>query len=391
VILKRAGIADFRGLAERFVQDRLPELREATKKELQRVIDKELLPAWGDRDPNSILPEEVEDWSRAVAKRAPYVGNRSFEYMRLLYNFAVKRRLLLYTPFVGLEKPHKEEVRTRSFTDAELRAILGALCEEPKQMAGMWLLHFYTGSRLREILKAEWAWIDERSRYIVFPKTVTKNKREHLVPLVPEATEVLRVLKDLAKDSPYVLPGPLGTPMHWAQKSAERVWERAGLEGVRLHDIRRTVSTGLAKLGVEESIIERTLNHTQPGQKLARTYNTYQYVPEKRAALAKWVKRLRGLLKGDPNRPLKVERVGYQGKGPARRTGRKETWAERKDRLEEAGRDLAREHREQQRKKRAGGRGSLGSDESTPLRSKPASVKVSDTGAATDLDACSQI
>ena len=286
VILKRAGISNFGDLTDRFVQDRLPELREATRKELQRVIDKELLPVWGDRDPNSILPEEVEDWSRTLVKRAPYVANRSFEYMRLLYNFAVKRRLLRYTPFVGLEKPHKEEVRTRSFTDAELRSVFLALCEEPKQMAGMWLLLFYTGSRLREILKAEWAWIDERARYIVFPKTVTKNKREHLVPLVPEASEVLRALKDLAKDSPYVLPGPLGTPMHWAQKSAERVWARAGVEEVRLHDIRRTVSTGLARLGVEESIIERTLNHTQPGQKLARTYNTYQYVPEKRAALA---------------------------------------------------------------------------------------------------------
>lgn len=348
-ILKRAGISDIQGLVARFSEERLPQLREATQKELRRIIDKELLPVWGARDPNSVLPEEVDAWARTLAKRAPYVANRSFEYLRLLYNYALKRRVLRYTPFIGLEKPHHEEVRTRSFTDREIRNIVAALTEEPKQMAGMWLLLFYTGSRLREVLKAEWAWVHDHDRYIVFPSAITKNKREHLVPLVPEALEVLGRLKVLAGESRYILPGPKGTPIHWAQKSAQRVWERSGMEDGRLHDIRRTVSTGLAKLGVNESIIERTLNHTQPGQKLARTYNTYQYIPEKRAALAKWLKRLRTVLGHDPNRAIKVERKGYQGKGPARRVGHKETWRERSERLAAAGRDLVTEHRERRR------------------------------------------
>jgi hypothetical protein len=140
--------------------------------------------------------------------------------------------------------------------------------------------------------------------------------------------------------------------MHWAQKSAERVWAESGLQDARLHDIRRTVSTGLAKLGIAEEIIERVLNHTRPGQKLARTYNTYQYIPEKRAALQAWEHELRRILGFNPVEVLRAEREGYQGKGPERRVGRRETWADRRLRLQAAGRDLAAEHRAAQRRRR---------------------------------------
>jgi integrase len=366
-ILKRAGITDFKGLCERFLEERLPDLREATAKELTRIINVELIPAWGERDPNTILADEVDPWARGIANRAPYVANRCFEFMRLIYNHSIKRRLLRYTPFIGLERPHaKEVVRSRTFRDDEVKAIFNALRTEPKQMAGLWILLFLTGNRLRETLKSEWAWVSDRDKYMVLPKTVTKNARDHLVPLVPTAVKVLEELRTLetrARDaqgakgkkpkesSQYVLPGPGGAPMHWAQKSAERVWAESGLQDARLHDIRRTVSTGLAKLGIGEEIIERVLNHTRPGQKLARTYNTYQYIPEKRAALQAWERELRRILGFNPVEVLRAEREGYQGKGSARRGGRRETWANRRLRLQAAGRDLAGEHRAGQRRR----------------------------------------
>jgi integrase len=367
-ILKRSGIADFKGLCERFLEERLPDLREATATELTRIINVELIPAWGSRDANTILADEVDLWARGIAKRAPYVGNRCFEFMRLVYNHSIKRRLLRYTPFIGLERPHpKEVVRSRTFRDDEVRAIFEALRADPKQMAGLWILLFLTGNRLRETLKTEWAWISDRDKYLVLPETITKNARDHLVPLVPTAIKVLAELKALEtraldaqkergkkpKDpSPYALPGPAGTPMHWAQKSAERVWASSGLQDARLHDIRRTVSTGLAKLGVAEEIIERVLNHTRPDQKLVRTYNTYQYNPEKRGALQAWERELRRILGFSPLEIMKEERKGYQGKGPARQVGRRETWADRRQRLEATGRELAAEHRAGQRRRR---------------------------------------
>jgi hypothetical protein len=71
----------------------------------------------------------------------------------------------------------------------------------------------------------------------------------------------------------------------------------------------------------------------------------YHYVPEKRDALARWVQRLAEVLGHDPNEVMRVERTGYQGKGPARRLVRRETHAERKARLAKRGRDLDAERR----------------------------------------------
>jgi hypothetical protein len=72
-------------------------------------------------------------------------------------------------------------------------------------------------------------------------------------------------------------------------------------------------------------------------------YDMYHYVPEKRDALTRWVQRLAEVLGHDPNDVMKVERTRYQGRGPARKLGRRETYRARKARLAAQGRDLAAE------------------------------------------------
>jgi integrase len=65
-----------------------------------------------------------------------------------------------------------------------------------------------------------------------------------------------------------------------------------------LHDLRRTVRTGLAKLGIRPDIAERCLNHAQPG--IIATYDTHQYLEEKRDALTQWADHLEGASRGNP-------------------------------------------------------------------------------------------
>jgi integrase len=125
---------------------------------MTRIIKKELLPVWGLRDPNAIQPEEIEAWVRGVAsgegrrKPAPYLATRSFDSMAMVYSWAIRRRFMEYTPFVGLKKPFDEKKRTRTFGNDELRRLFEALERAPKQIAGLWLMLFYTGNRLRETL-----------------------------------------------------------------------------------------------------------------------------------------------------------------------------------------------------------------------------------------------
>jgi integrase len=65
------------------------------------------------------------------------------------------------------------------------------------------------------------------------------------------------------------------------------------VQAFTLHDLRRTVRTGLAKLGVRPDIAERCLNHAQPG--IIATYDVHQYLDEKRAALESWAAHLERL------------------------------------------------------------------------------------------------
>jgi integrase len=97
-------------------------------------------------------------------KAVPYLANRSFGYMAMIYSWAIRRRLLRYTPFVGLEKPFAEQKRARTFSNDELRRLFEALKKAPKQIAGLWRLLFYTGNWLRETVKMEWAWIDDEKK-----------------------------------------------------------------------------------------------------------------------------------------------------------------------------------------------------------------------------------
>jgi integrase len=357
VLLKKADISTFEGLSRRYLEDPAPGrkgrvLAEETRRGITRIVDKELVPAWGPRDPNSIQPEEIEGWVRAIAsgtgrrKAAPYLANRSFDYMAMIYSWAARRRLLRYTPFVGLEKPFEEEKRSRMFSNEELRRLFEALKLAPKQIAAVWLMLFYTGNRLRETLKTEWSWIDEEKGYLILPGAVTKNKREHLVPLVPQARRLLAILKEGAGDSRYVFPGPKGKAMNWVQKACYRIMERARIDDGRHHDTRRVLQTNMAEMRVPPHIADMILNHAIKGAPKSRQhYDVHHYIPEKRQALAQWVRKLTKILGYDPNLVMKAERTGYQGKGAARRIGNRETYRQRKARLAAQGRDLNAERR----------------------------------------------
>lgn len=155
------------------------------------------------------------------------------------------------------------------------------------------------------------------------------------------------MVKGLAPNSPYVFPGPNGQPLNWVHKASGKVLDAAGIEDGRHHDTRRVVQTNMAELGVAPHVADMVLNHAVKGAPRSRAhYDMHHYIPEKRDALTLWVHRLTEILGHDPNDVMKAERIGYQGRGPARKLGKRESYRDRKARLAAQGRDLAAERRE---------------------------------------------
>lgn len=269
----------------------------------ERLLDAEILPAFGGRVPGGITRVEVRQWSEALAAKKPVVANRSFAIMRRIFEWALSRDLVESTPFSGIHKPAQETARERVLSDDEIRRVFEALQDERPIIAGLWELLFFTGVRPGSALAARWEHVnlDEALWDVPITKkargTSDGSGKPFVVPLSPQAIHALRVLTPFAAHSPFVFPG--GSPRRKAlsaernlfspQKSAERIRERAGLADFSLRDIRRTVATGLGRLGVAPATIARVLDHTIQGVgQVTHVYAKYDYLAEKREALEAW-------------------------------------------------------------------------------------------------------
>lgn len=160
-------------------------------------------------------------------------------------------------------------------------------------------LVFYTAARLREVLDARWTEVDMAERLWRLPGTRTKNRQLHVVPLSAGALAVLTRLQAVSGDSEWVFPSPAPgneeRPLQAVAKHLQQIVLRSGV-AFRLHDVRRTVRTRLAEIGVPENVAEAVLGHTLP--RLVRTYNRHEPVPEMRSALEAWSARLDAILNG---------------------------------------------------------------------------------------------
>jgi integrase len=129
------------------------------------------------------------------------------------------------------------------------------------------------------------------------PAEVTKAGRAHRVPVPPELVAILGGLPQLV-GSDLVFPGRGGKPMGgWTRRLApiQAATARAGLARWTLHDLRRTVRTGLGRLGVDQEIAELMLNHA-PGDELAAIYDRGDYWARRQEAAERWAKHVLGLV-----------------------------------------------------------------------------------------------
>jgi integrase len=267
----------------------------------ERILTKEILPVFAGRDIRTIKAREVIQLTDPIIKRGKKVmANKVHGLMSQLLNFAVQRGLLETSPVLARYRPGgTENPRERLLSDEELKTFLKGPkdCTRFERLASVIKILLLTGQRRGELTAAKWAEIDFRARTWSIPKENAKNGRETVVPLSDWAIEEFKSLKAEAEGSPMVLPAKKGSldPRYLSQSmvNVRERFEKRGIEPFTLHDLRRTMRTGLAQLKVEPHVAERVLNHVQPG--VAGVYDRYDYLPEKREALEKWEVHLKTL------------------------------------------------------------------------------------------------
>jgi integrase len=286
------------------------------------IVRGSLADQWADRDVRDI--DENKIW--VVVKEAREIGvpgrgrrnkkasipraRAMFAALSVFFRWLRSERLILVNPCTGLDRPPPPPARSRVLTPDELRWFWQA-CEAadapinprgPKPFQPMLRLLSLTGCRVNEVAGmigkelgggnlAGWT----------IPGSRTKNHLEFVVPLSPLAREIIPTVEG----KPGFVFTTTGKTAVSGFSRIKRRLDAAMLEiaraetgnpeltipKFRLHDLRRTFSTGMNALGIAPHIVEASLNHVS-GHKagVAGTYNKYEYYDEKHAAVECWAR-----------------------------------------------------------------------------------------------------
>jgi integrase len=248
--------------------------------------------------------------SRHRNRNAQYLvgpSSKDFQALSGCFNWLLKRDdTLLRSPLDGVDDPSPEVSRDRVLADAELAALWSAAEADGSLFGRLVQLLILTACRRDEVRDAEWREFDFDSRTWLIPGHRVKNGRDHLLPLSDTAVAMLDKLPRLK--GRHLLFSTTGeTPISGLSKAKARMHEgmarELGVEPARwtLHDIRRSVVTGLQRLGISLEVTEAVVNHrsgTLAG--VTSVYARHGYLEEKRRALDCWAAHVMAIVSGEP-------------------------------------------------------------------------------------------
>lgn len=239
----------------------------------------------------------VQVLDKIIACGAPMRANRALAAIKKLMSWCVDRGTIEVSPLAGLKPPTKENARDRVLTNVELLACWSGAEAEGYPFEQFTKLLILTGQRRGEVAGMRWSEIDFNTGTWTIPAKRAKNATSHTVPLAPLALDILKSTPRFL-GSDLVLTTNGTTPISGFGRLKQRLDLAVGTdaEDWRFHDIRRTVATNMAMMGVQPHIIEAVLNHkTGIVSGVAATYNRHAYLDEKREALEEWAYRVKEL------------------------------------------------------------------------------------------------
>jgi integrase len=270
--------------------------RQRSWPETERILQRELVTAYGQRDIREIKRGDIlELMDAAVERGSTYQANRILSHVRKLLNWCLERGIIDATPIAGLKAPTREHSRDRVLCDDEIKAVLKACAGDVypyREFAPMLLA---TGQRRGEVAAMCHSEIDLDAKTWVIPAERSKNGKPHVVPLNDFALALLNDIPRFA-DCDLVFTTTRATPISGFSKAVRRVHERSKTSDWRFHDLRRTAASGMARAGVAPHVVEKVLNHLSGSiSGVAAIYNRWSHNPEKREALDIWGKHLSAL------------------------------------------------------------------------------------------------
>lgn len=272
--------------------------RKRSWKEDERILKKDVVPLFGDRKAKDLTKRNIIVLLDTVLERgSPIAANRTLAVVRRMFNFAVERDIITFTPCYGVKAPTKENRKDRVLSEDEIKSFWHGLKNanmfEISKLALK--LQLVTGQRKGEIVSAEWSEIDLANGWWTIPAVKAKNANLHRVPLTNLAKEILHELKSLTNGSKWLFPSPKGdghiiptTIDHALRNNFDKF---DSVKPFTPHDLRRTAASHMTALGVSRLVVSKLLNHAD--RTVTAIYDRHSYDNEKKQAMDAWSAKLR--------------------------------------------------------------------------------------------------
>ena len=278
--------------------------RPRTIEEMRRCISGKRFKNWNDKPVTAITKRDVRNLLDAIMDEGHDAhANKTLTVLKMLFNWAYDHEKINDIPTERMKPPGAVTPRERTLTSPEMvtiwNATYGDEATDSHIHGDIVRILMLTGQRRNEVAGMQWSEIDFDRRTWELPRDRTKNKQPHIVPLSSAVLSILRrqlkEQKELGLESAYVFTTTGETPFSGWSRSKKRLDQRCGVTDWRLHDLRRTVVTGMNDdLGVWPHVVEAVVNHVTGAAKrgVAGVYNRAEYLKERRRALERWARHL---------------------------------------------------------------------------------------------------
>lgn len=286
---------------------------------VQTVINKHVMPKWGDRRIQDIARRDVIELLEDIVESGRAVtANRTRAYLSAFFAWAVERDAIATSPITGTKPPAPENSRERVLSDDEIRWLWLAAGDVGQPFGPLARLLILTGQRRGEVAGMTQAEISGDTWHL--PAARTKNGRAHAVPLTDAAQDVLAGVERIKGREGFIFTTTGAAPVsgftkgharlvrRMAEIAAEERGEPVEIPAWTFHDLRRTAATGMARLGIPVRVTEAVLNHVSGSAAgIVSVYQRHDYADEKRAALDAWARLVADLVEGRADNVVQIE------------------------------------------------------------------------------------
>ncbi len=278
---KRGTLVDITSL---YLEQHGPKLKPRTREEYERLLRTTILPALGSHTVDAIAKSDISRLHSSLAK-TPRKANFAIAILSSIITWATEHKLRpdnLVNPCVGLRK-FRENAKERYLSTDEIARLVAVLDdldakgdELPSVTTAIRLL-LLTGARLSEILTLKWQYIDRERATAWLPDSKTGKKALHL------SEQALDVIAHHPHDggSPYIIVGRDGEGhLINLQKPWRRIRQLAGIDDVRIHDLRHSYASIAINSGASLAMVGKLLGHKQPQTTMRYSHLTDDRVRE---------------------------------------------------------------------------------------------------------------